>query len=146
VGFALTVLQRRLASSPEAILRSVERRLTEGDLDDLTGDEREQAEETVVDASTAATTLAELDKEIAVLADLEELARRVRHAGTDTAWTELRGLLLDEEPAGRPSRAVREERRPLPPRASPSTPTGPSATSCATSMTRQPSPQSVNAV
>ena len=26
VGFALTVLQRRLASSPEAILRSLERR------------------------------------------------------------------------------------------------------------------------
>jgi hypothetical protein len=29
VGFALTVLQRRLASSPEAILRSLERRRLE---------------------------------------------------------------------------------------------------------------------
>ncbi|HZJ04806.1 MAG TPA: DEAD/DEAH box helicase, partial [Nocardioidaceae bacterium] len=135
VGFALTVLQRRLASSPEAILRSLERRhrrlegrrqelladahadrspleqrladllgrqpgmpeLTEDDLDDLTGAEREQAEADVVDAASAATTLAELDKEIAVLADLTELARRVRHAGTDKKWTELRGLLLDDE-------------------------------------------------
>jgi superfamily II DNA or RNA helicase len=132
VGFALTVLQRRLASSPEAILRSVERRrrrletrraemaglgsgggssierrlaellgrnvdLDEDDLDDLTSDEREEAEEAVVDAASAARTLAELDKEIAILADLEELARRVRHSGTDKKWTELRRLLLDEE-------------------------------------------------
>ncbi len=131
VGFALTVLQRRLASSPEAILRSLERRrrrlenrraemaglgtggsalerrlaellgrhldITEDDLDDLTGDERETTEDAVVDAASAARTLAELDKEIGVLADLEELARRVRHAGTDKKWTELRRLLLDEE-------------------------------------------------
>ena len=130
VGFALTVLQRRLASSPQAILRSIERRRTrlqgrraemssdgtrttlttrldellgrdsdisDSDLDDLTGEELEQAEEDVVDAASAATTLAELDKEIAVLTDLEEIARRVRNAGTDKKWTELRGLLLDEE-------------------------------------------------
>ena len=113
VGFALTVLQRRLASSPQAILRSIERRrgrlrsrrmemssdgtrttlttrldellgrdaeITDSDLEDLTGEELEQAEEDVVDAASAATALAELDKEIAVLADLEELARRVRNA------------------------------------------------------------------
>jgi len=132
VGFALTVLQRRLASSPEAILKSLERRrrrletrraemaglgggggssierrlaellgrnvdLDEDDLEDLTGNEREEAEEAVVDAASAARTLAELDKEIAILADLEELARRVRHSGTDKKWTELRRLLLDEE-------------------------------------------------
>jgi superfamily II DNA or RNA helicase len=130
VGFALTVLQRRLASSPEAILRSLERRkrrlegnrqqllqptstspleqrlaqllgrppaVTEDDLDDMTGSEREEAEEQVVDAATAAQTLAELDKEIAVLGDLVELATRVRHSGTDRKWTELRGLLLDEQ-------------------------------------------------
>ncbi|WP_432904018.1 helicase-related protein [Micromonospora matsumotoense] len=132
VGFALTVLQRRLASSPEAILRSLERRrrrlqlrrqqmielrsvgestlqqrlgellgrnveITDDSLDDLTGEEREEAEENVVDAASAARTIAELDTEIAVLADLEELARRVHRAGTDKKWTELRGLLLDEE-------------------------------------------------
>jgi superfamily II DNA or RNA helicase len=130
VGFALTVLQRRLASSPEAILRSIERRrrrlenrraemlghggigsslerrlaellgrtveITEDDLEDLSSDEREVAEGNVVDAASAARTAAELDKEIAVLGDLEELARRVRHSGTDKKWTELRRLLLDE--------------------------------------------------
>ncbi len=131
VGFALTVLQRRLASSPEAILRSLERRrkrlerrrqemlglsaggspverrlaellgrhteITEEDLDDLTGAEREEAEEEVVDAASAARTAAELDKEITILDDLIELAGWVRHAGTDTKWTQLRALLLDEE-------------------------------------------------
>ena len=132
VGFALTILQRRLASSPEAILRSLERRrkrleqtrqdslaeqgagdagvkrrlaellgrtvdLDEDSADDLTGEELENSEEDVVDAASAATTIAELDAEIAILADLEELARRVRHAGTDKKWTELRTLLLDQE-------------------------------------------------
>jgi hypothetical protein len=132
VGFALTVLQRRLASSPEAILRSVERRrrrleqrrqemismrgvgdtslqrrlaellgrdsdLSDEVLEDLTGVEREEVEEGVVDAASAARTEAELNAEIAVLADLEELARQVRLAGTDKKWTELRTLLLDEQ-------------------------------------------------
>lgn len=136
VGFALTVLQRRLASSPEAILRSLERRrrrleakrqglhsargdasslqqrldellgrelgitrpeITEDDVDDLTADEREDTEEAVVDAASAARTLEELDLEIRILADLEEIARRVRQSGQDRKWTELRGLLLDEE-------------------------------------------------
>jgi superfamily II DNA or RNA helicase len=131
VGFALTVLQRRLASSPEAILRSLERRrrrleqrrqemltmrgtgesplrdrlaellgrdseVTDETLDDLTGEEREDLEEGVVDAASAARTIAELDVEIGVLADLAELASRVRHAGTDKKWTELRSLLLED--------------------------------------------------
>ncbi|HEY9475684.1 MAG TPA: helicase-related protein, partial [Mycobacteriales bacterium] len=141
VGFALTVLQRRLASSPEAILRSLERRRarlerrrreitrdasvaeekklrqrlddllgrnTEDDqdnhdhhlddrLDDLAGEQREQLEDDVVDAATAARTAAELDKEIKLLADLVELARRVRHSNTDRKWSELRSLLADNE-------------------------------------------------
>ncbi|REF36406.1 helicase-related protein [Thermasporomyces composti] len=138
VGFALTVLQRRLASSPEAILRSLERRrrrleqrrqqlyaergagetnlerrlalllgrvsdgtevvpdeVTEDMLEDLTGDEREELEEKLVDTASAARTLAELDAEIKILAGLEELAQRVRWSGTDKKWTELRSLLLD---------------------------------------------------
>jgi superfamily II DNA or RNA helicase len=136
VGFALTVLQRRLASSPEAILKSLERRRrrlerrrrevqygdhaaadtdlarrlagllgrdlpeallasTGDDLDDLPSGEAEEVESEVADAATAAKTVAELDKEIAILADLEELARRVRHQGTDKKWTELRELLTD---------------------------------------------------
>jgi len=132
VGFALTVLQRRLASSPEAILRSLERRrrrlegkrqdlhasrtgqgaalqhrldellgrdldISEDDVDELTGEERESAEDDVVDAASAARTLSELDLEIRILADLEEIARRVRLSGEDKKWTELRALLLDEE-------------------------------------------------
>ncbi|MGH9028720.1 MAG: helicase-related protein, partial [Acidimicrobiales bacterium] len=136
VGFALTVLQRRLASSPEAILKSLERRHkrlekrrnelrygdfsgedqnlaarlrdllgkdpTESDLtdfgsdgDNLPGGEAEDAEAEIADAATAARTIAELDKELAILADLTELARRVRRLGTDKKWTELRDILTE---------------------------------------------------
>ena len=132
VGFALTVLQRRLASSPEAILQSLvrrharlkkrrdemrsgtaagtdndlARRLSEmlgrdvadaGDdeLDDVPSAEAEETESEVADAATAARTIAELDKELAILVDLIEVARRVRHSGTDKKWTELRDLLTN---------------------------------------------------
>ena len=137
VGFALTILQRRLASSPEAILRSLERRQTRlkkrrdemrygtraaedadrdlaarlrdllgkdptdadlGDVidsDDLPSGEAEDAESEIADAATAARTVAELDKELAILAGLVEVARRVRYSGIDKKWTELRGLLTD---------------------------------------------------
>jgi len=50
-----------------------------------------------VDAATAARKVAELDTEIEVLADLVELARRVRYSATDRNWTELRALLLDDQ-------------------------------------------------
>jgi superfamily II DNA or RNA helicase len=134
VGFALTVLQRRLASSPEAILKSLERRRSrlqrrrreastsavvseelplrqrleallgrvpsedeiEDQLADLDGDELEELESDVVDAATAARTLAELDAEVALLDDLVELARRVRASGTDRKWSELRTLLSED--------------------------------------------------
>ncbi|MFJ5979115.1 helicase-related protein [Pseudarthrobacter oxydans] len=132
VGFALTVLQRRLASSPEAILKSLERRKArlekrrremslgvdgeggfrqrvdailgreddggvDGLLDDLAGDELEDLEEDVVDAATAARTIAELDLEIGALADLVEIAARVHRSGLDKKWTELRQLLTGNE-------------------------------------------------
>jgi len=129
VGFALTVLQRRLASSPQALLRSLERRhkrlqqlrheLVTGtssrveaplklrlagilgkdaeeidaELEDMPSAEIEELEDDVVDSATAAQTIAELDKELAILADLVEVARRVRNAGTDKKWTELSELL-----------------------------------------------------
>ena len=109
VGFALQILQRRLASSPAAIHESLrrrrerlERRLEEErlfqrgrdarlgatrelgayrpdffeDLDDRPEDEIEAAEERLVDSATAAETIAELQAEIAVLADLEQRPRR----------------------------------------------------------------------
>ncbi|GAA1865848.1 helicase-related protein [Myceligenerans crystallogenes] len=129
VGFALTVLQRRLASSPAAILRSLERRRDrlsssvreleaggtpdvvghretrlqawDGDdlderLDDLEAGEIEGLEDEVLDAATAARTVAELRAEIAVLDDLVVLAQRVRLSGTDRKWTELRSILIDQ--------------------------------------------------
>ncbi|GIU94951.1 MAG: RNA helicase [Gaiellaceae bacterium] len=125
VGFALTVLQRRLASSPEAIYQSLRRRrerletrlneerlgrrgqkaeldLTEGleapeDIDDLPEGELEELEEEVVDLASAAKTIAELEREIETLRDLEALAKEVRLSGTDTKWTRLAELLQDGE-------------------------------------------------
>jgi SNF2 family DNA or RNA helicase len=122
VGFALTVLQRRLASSPEAIYQSLRRRRErlEGrvnevrlggsnvlafdltadldapdDPDELLETEREDLEERVVDQASAAETIAELEAEIATLRRLEELAARVRASGTDAKWSELARLLQD---------------------------------------------------
>lgn len=121
VGFALTSLQRRLASSPEAILRSLERRRDKlqrraeeerrghaalrGDVaprvtswDDLDEDEFEDfesVEDEVVDQATAAQTLAELEAEIRSLDRLVDQARTVRLADQDRKWEELRHLLLE---------------------------------------------------
>ena len=152
VGFALTILQRRLASSPEAIYQSLRRRrerlesrlrelallergashdatethgfrgdgsplddedmrpvgpgappLADGaplldaedveDLDEAPGDEVEAAEAAVLDQATAASTIAELDAEIASLERLEALAGQVRSSGGDAKWRELSSLL-----------------------------------------------------
>lgn len=119
VGFALTILQRRLASSPEAIYQSLHRRrerleqrleeeqqgkqaeeymgpdLTEMDDDDLTSDEQDRLENHVVDQASAAATIAELEAEIDILKDLEQLAARVRASGVDRKWDELSKLLQD---------------------------------------------------
>ncbi len=123
VGFALTILQRRLASSPEAIYQSLHRRRErlekrlqeeqssrwtqeqdwrtpflddEGDEDDIPMDERETTEETVVDQATAARNAAELQTEISRLQELEQLAQRVRRSGLDRKWEELSKLLQNE--------------------------------------------------
>lgn len=124
VGFALTVLQRRLASSPEAILRSLERRrnrlgsrrdqvagrvrfeappsldLAPESLDDVLVDlesaELEALETDTLDAASAARTLGELEHEIKVLDGLVTLAHHVRALGTDRKWTELKRILSDE--------------------------------------------------
>lgn len=131
VGFALTVLQRRLASSPEAIYQSLrrrrerlERRLaearsdlvrwdeereTEGfDEEELTAGEMEALEDRVADGASAAATSDELRAEIVVLADLEKLADRVRRSGVDRKWSELSNLLQSEEIA-RDERGRREK-------------------------------------
>lgn len=123
VGFALTVLQRRLASSPEAIYQSLMRRrqrlegkleelellqrgatiaasrsLSEQDIEDLDEvpeEEVQQLEEEILDEATASTTIAELKAEIATLVELEDLANRVRASGSDTKWTQLSGLIQE---------------------------------------------------
>lgn len=120
VGFALTILQRRLASSPEAIYQSLKRRrerlehrLTEErlgkraaeynidfsdfDEDDLPADEQENMEERVVDHASAAATIAELEAEIQTLKQLEKMANDVRMSGVDRKWEELSRLLQDNE-------------------------------------------------
>ncbi len=124
VGFALTALQRRLASSPEAIHQSLKRRRLRlarrveeeklalrgqrtaetlvFDADELRdADEAlpagryEALEETLVDQATAARTIQELAAEIVILEGLEEQARRVVHSGQDRKWEELSRLLQD---------------------------------------------------
>jgi superfamily II DNA or RNA helicase len=120
VGFALTGLQRRLASSPEAIYQSLRRRANKlkrrveeeklrqrgeqlqpnwpetvlpDDLDDLTGEEAENLDEEIVDQATAAQTIQELEAEIFTLEHLEEQARQLVHSGLDRKWEELSRLL-----------------------------------------------------
>ena len=74
------------------------------ELDDVPSTEAEETESEVADAATAARTIAELDKELAILVDLIEAARRVRRSGTDKKWTELRDLLTNNVlAAGTPS-------------------------------------------
>ena len=119
VGFALTALQRRLASSPEAIYQSLKRRrerlesrlrdeklgsrgrkaLAETiesvpeDDDELTAEEAEGLEETLVVEATAARTVAELEGEIVILQGLERQAKAVVASGQDRKWDELSKIL-----------------------------------------------------
>jgi SNF2 family DNA or RNA helicase len=123
VGFALTILQRRLASSPEAIYQSLQRRRerlekrlseirmgkkffessldsewidpNDDDFDDAPSNEIEEAEENAVDRASAARTMEELEAEIITLKKLEKLANDVRTSGEDRKWDELSKLLQD---------------------------------------------------
>jgi len=123
VGFALQILQRRLASSSAAIHRSLERRrkrleerLREesmqrqggaaalhrppalpsydpDDLDEVPGDEAQEAEDEIVDRATAAATIAELEAEIVTLRRLEAQALALKLSGQDAKWRELEAIL-----------------------------------------------------
>lgn len=122
VGFALTTLQRRLASSPEAIFQSLRRRRqrleetlqdlrlgTRGkvllgtldvDVDDdeeLDAESLEGAEESAVDQASAAQTIEQLAAEIETLRSLEDRARDVVSSGLDRKWDELSQLLQHEQ-------------------------------------------------
>ena len=122
VGFALTALQRRLASSPEAIFQSLKRRkerlenrlreerlLSRGqqfktqtfeappeDDDDLTAEEQEVLEEKLTDTATAAESIAELEAEIQILGSLVVQARGVVDSGLDRKWEELSKILQND--------------------------------------------------
>lgn len=118
VGFALTALQRRLASSPRAICRSLERRLDrlqaqlsearitaevpkadarpapavfgdDFDEDDLTEDELIELEDGVASMS-AAETVEELQAEIVAVQELVDKARRLRSSPSYSKWDRLR--------------------------------------------------------
>jgi superfamily II DNA or RNA helicase len=120
VGFALTTLQRRLASSPAAINRSLERRKSRleselrearihtavksddvdvpedwDDLEDLTDEEREALEDKAVAGATSARTPAELETEIAVLDRLLIKSSAVKASPTYAKWDALRDTLDD---------------------------------------------------
>ncbi|MHA6288085.1 helicase-related protein [Maricaulis sp. CAU 1757] len=127
VGFALQTLQRRLASSPRAIWRSLKRRKerletrldeerirSQGggslnlnpstripddldDLEDMSEEEREAMEEDAIDQASSARTLAELEAEISSLKILEEQAYAVCQSGEDTKWSQLASI-LDQPP------------------------------------------------
>jgi SNF2 family DNA or RNA helicase len=125
VGFALAALQRRLASSPEAIYRSLRRRkekleaqLAEAqragrlsvdqrltatlsdpdgfDVDDFDDSEFERLEDEAIANVMTAESVAELEREIAELRLLGNLANDVRASGTDRKWVELRTILQSD--------------------------------------------------
>lgn len=121
VGFALTTLQRRLASSPEAIYQSLKRRHARLELrlreeklgaqgrhapapfasvpedeDDMGADEQEQLEETLVDDASAARTITELEAEVLVLQALAQRALDVAGSHRDRKWEELSRILQDD--------------------------------------------------
>jgi superfamily II DNA or RNA helicase len=139
VGFALTILQRRLASSPEAIYQSLRRRkerlerrlqeieqisrgmapaedgkdLTAEDLEDLEeapDNEVEEIEEEVLDQATAARTIPEFKAEIATLRNLETLATGVLRSRQDCKWRELASLLGEIFTPGAIANATAEEK------------------------------------
>jgi superfamily II DNA or RNA helicase len=124
VGFALMTLQRRLASSPEAIFKSLTRRrerlearlreerlqlrgrlaASQAEQLDIDPDEleeetpqaeREAIEQQLTDNATASRTIEELAAEIDQLKDLEKLAKQLLTSGQDAKWLQLDAILND---------------------------------------------------
>ena len=133
VGFALTALQRRLASSPAAIHRSLERRRKRldaelqqarmhhsairddievpddiSDIDDLTDAEREALEDKAIESATSARTPEELEAEIALLDRLVAQSSAVKNSPTYAKWDALRGT-LDDNPEMRDATGARRK-------------------------------------
>ena len=116
VGFALQILQRRLASSPAAIYWSLKRRRERleaerhaagsppppagpsslFEMEEYAQDEIEELEERISAGATAAETVEQLDLEIGALGRLEAMALGVLQSGRDTKWMQL-DRILDED-------------------------------------------------
>jgi len=123
VGFALQILQRRLASSPAAIYQSLKRRrerleselgearlvvrgkrVREGNvsdeilknIDEYGQDEIDDLEELISTSATTAETVEQLELEVQTLKGLEQMALNVLRSGKDTKWTQLDRILDDE--------------------------------------------------
>ena len=125
VGFALQILQRRLASSPAAIHQSLKRRrerleeelyknrlVIKGDpvvfrnvlasdealvnIDECRQEEVDDLEDRISTGSTAAETLEQLDMEVQTLKGLEHQALTVLTSGEDTKWQQLNQILDDD--------------------------------------------------
>jgi superfamily II DNA or RNA helicase len=123
VGLALTILQRRLASSVYAIRRSLERRrdrlqklleetvagvnlqeqmrlvptYSEEDLEDMTEAETWQVEQQMLESLTLARSPGELRREIEDLGELVKLAREVEKLDCERKLEELRGVIHSED-------------------------------------------------
>ena len=123
VGFALTLLQRRLASSPAALYKSLQRRRLrlehhleteevnvslwnvadfsqlpddlDESADELAPEEYESFANRIVDEATAASSRIEVETEIRTLLYLENQAQELLNSGTDRKWDELSCLLKD---------------------------------------------------
>jgi superfamily II DNA or RNA helicase len=125
VGFALQILQRRLASSPAAIYQSLKRRrerletelgearlaakgrrasISEpsvssdvlGNIDEYGQDEIDELEELISTGATTAESVEQLALEVDTLKGLESMALGVLRSGVDTKWTQLNRILDDD--------------------------------------------------
>ena len=125
VGFALQILQRRLASSPAAIYQALKRRrerleseLAEarlaakgrrvgisepavnpdilGNIEEYGQEEIDELEDLISTAATTAETVEQLALEVETLKGLESMALGVLRSGVDTKWTQLNRILDDE--------------------------------------------------
>lgn len=125
VGFALQILQRRLASSPAAIYQSLKRRrerleneLGEArlaargrqaqfgetgvnaellrNIEEYGQEEVDELEELISTGATTAETVEQLAMEVETLKNLESMALGVVRSGEDAKWTQLNRILDDD--------------------------------------------------
>lgn len=120
VGFAMTILQRRLASSPKAIYNSLKRRTDRlkkilrekkfssdretyfsledmEDYEDLPNGDFETKEDELAERVTSSKNISEVEKEIQTLEYLTKIAWQVFISGEDKKWQELSQLLQEEK-------------------------------------------------